>query len=261
MTDKNLQEILSGDDEKVRQMLGDLKRVDAPKDFDFRLKARIAAADPRAFQPRMFPFLRVAAPLALGVIVLAFFVINGLFSVNDGSVAPVALNPAPGAVEKENLPNDLPLANQGSSVANYLNPEKAEISPLESKPGFHEKQSVPASGGSKDSAATAPNKINPLGIDPNKIIEKPNDFKNIKPLVVKEILSALGIEANLSRGEWKVQSVTQNGKAERSGVKPNDVITAIDNRKISTETLQTNSFEGKKITVVRDGKKLEIVLQ
>jgi len=108
---KNEEEILSGDDEKVRQMLGDLKRVDAPKDFDFRLKARMAAADPRAFQPRLFPFLRIAAPLGLAVIVLAFFVINGLFSVNNESVEPVALQSAPNVVEKENVPNDLTSAN------------------------------------------------------------------------------------------------------------------------------------------------------
>ncbi len=252
MTNKNLNE-----DEKIRQMLGGLKKVEAPKDFDFRLKARIAAANPKDFQPRSFPALRIAAPLGLGLVVFAFFVVAGLFSVNDESVPQVALDPTPNA---ERI-TDQPSENSLAAVIVNSDRASAENFGRESKPNALPKTNAPISDASRDSAVTAPNKFNPPGLDPNKSIEKPNDFMNLQPLAVKEMLSFLGIEANLSRGGWRVQSVTQNSVAERADVKPNDVIKAIDDTKIASETVQKSSFEGKKLTVLRDGKTIEIALQ
>ena len=252
MTDKNLQEILSGEEEKIRQMLGDLKRVDAPNDFDFRLKASIAAAEPRAFQPRLFRVLRIAAPLGLAIAVLAFFVISGLFTVDNETIAPIA-DSAPNPVE--NVPINAPTANSENFVANLSN---VETFPLEPK---NERRDAQTTGGSRDSASTNPNGIRPLGFNSNKTNVAPNDFRNPNPFSVKESLSALGIEANFSGNGWRVQSVKPNSIAERSEIKPNDIIEAIDDTKISTETIRTNSISGKKITVVRDGKKFEIVLQ
>ncbi len=57
----------------VWQMIEDLPRVDAPKNFDFRVKARIADAKPTNFQPRFFPVLRYVLPLSLAVLILGFF--------------------------------------------------------------------------------------------------------------------------------------------------------------------------------------------
>ena len=44
-------EILSADEQKICDLIGRLDQVDCPKDFDFRLKARIANADRKDFQP------------------------------------------------------------------------------------------------------------------------------------------------------------------------------------------------------------------
>ena len=61
MRNKDLQnnaegEILSVGDVKVQQMIKNLHRVDAPKDFDFRLKARIANAKSPIFSRAFCPF-------------------------------------------------------------------------------------------------------------------------------------------------------------------------------------------------------------
>ncbi len=66
----------------VAKLLRALPRVDAPENFIFRIKARIAEGS--ATQSRLLPFLRLAAPLALVVLVGAFVVFyNGLPSPDE----------------------------------------------------------------------------------------------------------------------------------------------------------------------------------
>ncbi|MEO7673391.1 MAG: hypothetical protein ABIU09_04855 [Pyrinomonadaceae bacterium] len=74
-------EILSSDEQNVSRLLSNLKRVDAPKDFDFHLKARIANASPADYQTvRLFPVLKYAFPLALFLLIGGAFILNSSFS-------------------------------------------------------------------------------------------------------------------------------------------------------------------------------------
>lgn len=276
MNNKNFQpeenEILSGDDEKIRQMLGNLKRVDAPKDFDFRLKARIADAEPQNFQaPRLFPVLRYAAPLALAIVVLAVVVINGLYSFDNNSVASVPENPGKPKVENSISTNNFqpeenfiaqdnpPAANMEiipASAVNSNKPEKkifsrdSELAANIKKPG-------------KDEPKKDDNDIRSrVESSENPKVLVPQEFGSNNLLSVREVLLTIGIEANLSDKKWKVKSVTPNSIAERSGVKTDDVIEAIDEKQLSTEPINTKgSFTGKRLIVVRGGERMEISLQ
>ena len=93
------EEGLSADEAKVRELLGGMKRVETPKDFGFKVQARIANAKPETYRETAggWVFLRYAAPLALVLIVTSAFVISGIYKVNDDSVPAVAeiQNPAP----------------------------------------------------------------------------------------------------------------------------------------------------------------------
>ena len=63
-------EVLNADEQNVARLLLGLKRVDAPKDFDFHLKARIANATPAVLRPvRFFPVLKYGVPLALFLLI------------------------------------------------------------------------------------------------------------------------------------------------------------------------------------------------
>ena len=77
-------ETLNADDEKLRQMLGGLKKVGAPKNFDFHLKARIANAKPEDFRkPLLLPWLRYVLPLCVIVLLAGFAIFNLSFSAGN----------------------------------------------------------------------------------------------------------------------------------------------------------------------------------
>lgn len=279
MSNKNFQneenEILSRDDARVRDLLGSLERVDAPKDFDFKLKARIANGAPKDVQPRVFPILRYAAPLGLAVIILAVIVFNGLYSFDRNSVPTIASNSAANPVENLSLPdNSQPQFVAASNTEDLKNPaaETFDVNKFSgnSKNELTENLRKPKSasqdekngGGSTLKAGTQPKIFLPPGISSNKTIEAPKDLTSA--LSVKDVLSLIGVEGNFSDNKWKVEAVRQNSQAERSGVKVNDVIEAIDEKDLSTGTISTDSkgtFSGKKLTVVRGGERLEIKLQ
>lgn len=260
MSNKDLQneeEILSADDAQIRQMLGGLKRVDAPKDFDFRLKARIAASSAKDFEPRMFPALRVAAPLALALAVLAFFVVAGLYSVDNNSVPQIT----GGDIPIPNVTKDKPREEVAAGNPQPENPEqnsgetlKLKDQELAANPDKSKKDAAQtennAGGGSRDTTATDPNVVLPGG------------FKTKNSLAVKDVLQMIGIEAVFSNKKWKVESVRPNSRAMRAGVKTGDVIEAINDVELPAKTITLNGpFVGNKLNVVRGGEKIAINLQ
>jgi PDZ domain len=274
MSNKNFQieenETLSGDDEKVRRMLGALPRVDAPNDFDFRVKARIAAAKPEDFKPRrLFPVLRYVAPLALVVIILGVIVLNNLYSV-DSNEMPIVQTPAENVNSQPKEPlvaetnSQTPNAPIGASNKIEVFPEVSKNELVaNSKKTFDAKPNAKNDGGgSKVDAVKNSRVITPPGIVPNVQVEAPQDLTTT--YAVKDVLSFIGINATFADKKWKVNSVQQNSPAARSGVRTGDVIEAIDENRLASETISTNSkgtFSGKKLTVARGGEKLEIELQ
>src|SRR5437762_10762000 len=89
--DNRQEQFESIEDEKIHQMLGGLKRVDAPKDFDFRVKAGIAAGRPSSTSGFRIPTaVRLAVPLVLLLLVGAYFGLNALYSPTGSDVPSVA---------------------------------------------------------------------------------------------------------------------------------------------------------------------------
>ena len=271
-------EILSVEDEKIRQICGDLKRVSVPKDFDFRLKARIANYQSQSTKSPIFAFLRYAAPLGLAIVFLGVIVSNNLFSVDNTAVPQIAGNFTQTPIVKQDLPienepaselvarNNAPNADSQIETPKNENSNKSLLFPMKDKDELAKvfeknNRTTEKKGESRDSASTQPRIFTPQMANSNKKVESASSFTNPTSFSVKEILSFFGIEASFSGNSWRVQSVKPSSAAERSGIKPNDVIEAIENSQISTETIQTNSINVKKITVIRDGKKFEIVLK
>ncbi|HEY0429180.1 MAG TPA: hypothetical protein VGC76_15475 [Pyrinomonadaceae bacterium] len=271
MSNKNFQteenEILSVEDEKVRLMLSDLKRVEAPKDFDFRLKARIARGAPERQKTGWFPLLRYVAPLCLAIIVLAVLVINGLYSVDQISAPPLAANRALPPIENINSasaaqPKEQFVADDANppppSFENTANASKKEtrVFPKDSelaanieKPKTEKPKMENNGGGSRDSAVANANPLLPNGFTPNKFNQ------------VKDVLLIIGIDAAFSDNKWKVKSVAENSKAANAGVKTDDVIEAIDGSALASETIPAKKSYSGKLTIARGAEKLEIKLQ
>ncbi len=249
---QNEEEILTGGDAKVREMLGVLPRVDAPNDFDFRLKARIAASGAKYLKPRGFPALRVAAPLALALAVLAFIAIAGIYSVNDNSVPQVAEGDVPMPNANKNQPQELVAGNPNPepNLDEKDKPKDAEIAANPDKPRSQTSAENNNGGGSRDTAVK----------DPNVVLQGGFETKN--SFAVKDILEIIGIDASFSNKKWRVKSVRTNSPAERKGVKAGDTVEAINDIALPAETITLNGpFTGKKLTIARGGAKMEIDLQ
>lgn len=263
---------LSADEAKVREMLGGLNRVEAPKNFAFGVQARIANAKPEDFRANSWlTVLRYAAPLALVLIVTGAFVIRGLYSVNDNSVPPVA---------EIQIPQSLPLVTSaipptnevavrvpdptGGSIANSnaASPDANNLaanprrSPLERRTRDPRDEGV----GSRDSTLGAPLPFfQPPGAQSNTL-QKPGEMGGRGQIAIRGILEIAGIRADFGNQGWKVRSVDANSVAERSGVKAGDLIEAINGLPVTDGTQFSGIFIGKNVQVKRDGKTVQIDL-
>lgn len=273
---------------RVWQMIETLPTVDAPKDFDFRLKARIANAKPENFQPRFSPAFRYALPSGLAVFVLAFVAFYNV-SFTGNTIGPqMADNFTPPQIEKESAPINFPIeetgaasfpktAASGDSNTNFSNQTEP---PTEVKSSRNGRQFVAVKsekalpivkrkdsaktdfGASRDSASTSARVIVPKAPNSEKTLKtgSPN-LENENLQTAEQILSRLDMEIVSENGNRKVKSMKQNGVAERSGVKVGDVVEAIDGKKLADKTTRGKPNEAKKITVLRDAAKIEISLR
>ena len=91
---KNEPEILSADDQKLREMCLSLKKIDAPANFDFRLKARIAGSRKSDFQPRFGWAFRYALPALALIFAFVFLAYNSGFFTSENKTVVAENSPA-----------------------------------------------------------------------------------------------------------------------------------------------------------------------
>ncbi len=236
---------------EVASLLGQLPRVEAPGDFDFGVRARIAAANSTR-QTSFLPFLKVAAPLSLLLLVGTFVILYGFMP-----------GETPDAVAEVSAPQDQPIS---------LNPERVpaqEITPpvAEQRPVVPTVAPVVATIPRERRRNTTVRRVSrpqPIAVRQGGsvdialgipiVIEKPD-------VPVRGVLQRLGIEAEFVDGEWKVLSTTDNSIAMRSGVRPNDVIEAIDGQAITEGTKLKGSVEGKSLNLRREAKQVKVDLK
>jgi len=270
---KNETEILSADEQKVREMCCSLKKIDAPKDFDFKLKARIANTKPHDFQPRFRFAFRYAMPALALFLVLGLLAYNGGFwSSNDNKIIAESSFGATNSALPQNTmvsnfsppeqKTDENLAVLPSNQSFPKLPEKTQVAdnipPIPKKDLRENKQN--SNGGSKDFGFTRDIPKQP-NFNSNPVLPNPQNNEKSSPMPVKDVLSIMGVNANFENGKWTVKSVVANGLGEASGIKENDIIEAIDDQLLSAETINLKTFSGKILTVTRNGAKSQIKLR
>ncbi|CAN5530173.1 hypothetical protein BH18ACI1_BH18ACI1_13630 [soil metagenome] len=274
-------EILSVEDGKIRQMIKSLRKVDAPKDFDFRLKARIANARPSDFQPRFLPALRYVLPSSVVVLIFAFVIFNSVYFPDMNQVAETAAPQTP--VEKQitladNFPvmpdlaaNNTQTAPNKNLAVDVSSPPRNNKTPIINEAKLVASKSLKRAqaetlkkkmidnGGSRDIASSSSKVITPKGINLNNtVITTPNTENSTS---VEQILRQFGIETALENGKRKVKAVREKSVGETSDVKVGDVIEAVDGEKLTEQPLRAKTIKGKQITVVRDTQRIEIFLR
>jgi len=267
-------ETLNADEQKLRELCLALKKVEAPKDFDFKLKARMASAKPADFQPRFGLALRYALPALALILVFGLLAFSGGFwsSNNNPPVAQSSDIPPTSVPQNSPTSSSAPpqIDKQPDTSVAVANPD-SQKTPEKSQPPAavyniqNSKRDVRENKKdslirSKDFALTEDKTKQPNF----NAVTMPGNSQNLEksnPIPVKDVLSINGINANFENGKWTVKSVTANSVGESSGVKENDIVEAIDEQPLAGETINGKNFSGKTITVTRNGEKSQIKLR
>ncbi len=251
------------DEQKISAMLTGLKRVEAPKNFDLHLKARIANARPSAYRrSSLLPILKYAVPLGLFLVVGAM--VLAVSSYNSWE-APTVIVQAPEAVPapQPSVAVKMPDVPAPSSVAG-AEPREEPREPAVEIPRLasaepkrvttrREGRSVDFTSATEDpissNSALKAVKVAPTPITPRGML---------KPMTIDAALDVIGVEADFAGGLWNVKAVKSNGIADQIGVKPGDKLKAIEGRQLDEKTEFESALNVSTIQVVRDGKTLDL---
>ncbi len=265
------------EDEKLSGVLSALPKVDAPMDFDFRLRARLARANSRGSSWVFIRALKFAIPaviiLGLGGFYLSNLYRNSNLTESVSQVespqtvasetleplqTPTQSNETNGAIAGTNTPSVVIGGNKGFSKRDEI--ASTESSTAVKKRTASDKESRGVS--SRDSALSeVDDEVYPRGVSPKKRLETSQNSGTNEPLKVSDLLSVLGIEIETAEGKLKVRSVKEGSVAAGSGVKTGDILMAIDGLEISNSPITVSKFEGKTLNVKRGTEELEIPLK
>ncbi len=247
------------EDEKISGLLRGLEKIDAPPDFAFRVKARIASGRPAQSSSGVLTFLKYAAPVAALVLFGAFIFVQTNLMYDAAAVPPVAANemalPVEQTTDDASKPDFAAIETSDEIISNSNSPETTgELAKANTKTEIL-RQDADSDGGSYDSASSDPrDSIMPRGI-PNPLAASTPPVNMEKgSFKVADVLSQIGIAAKqAASGDWSADDVKSGSIAERAGVKKGDVIRAIGETRIKGQTEIRGRFSAKSVTVVRGG--------
>lgn len=254
----NLPEFANSGEEKVARLLGGLKRVEAPGNFDMRVRARIAQGRPTHAGTRWFPvFARVAAPALLLVAVGGYFGYDSLYREGNTEVPQVAVTAPtlPNTTEPAgvNVPAPVPSAEVAAAKPAVNSNDLVAAAPKKESASANKKPEQPG-GGSLDSALREANSIilrNDAEQTGNTSAPSP-----APKLSVREVFSAMGIRASHSGEGWRVSSA--GGAAAAAGLLTGDIIESVNGQPVGANTVFDPKFVGRTLSVSRGGARVTI---
>ena len=234
--------------EPVSRLLGELKHVEAPYDFDFGVRARIAAGRPVDKGGFRIPvWLAYGAPLALVLAVGGYFALNSFYSMGDANVPVVTVNENPVIAQPIPAPpNEVVSAPPVTKPDDQLIAKKPEVV-LDSKVVAVKKpvaKDKNAGGGSIDLAS-----------------REGRRFRATPQIPAKTVLDLIGAKGGFETDGWRVRSTTPNSLAERSQIQTGDVIESVNGQTITDKSTLRSNTPLKTVRVRRDGKSVDIVIK
>ncbi|MBA2379155.1 MAG: PDZ domain-containing protein [Blastocatellia bacterium] len=251
---------MTQDEREVSRLLGELRRFDAPANFEFGVKARIAAGKPAtaaAASGVWLGYMKFVVPAFLLAALGGAMFFGGLAGDADvPAIAEQRVNPE--AVE-ETLPE--PVRDEASVAAVTDEPASAATETLPFREGL---TPIPAF------IATRPAErvVRPIVDTPVTAMPEsaggsvdralsPAIEVNL-PLAPVDYLKKYGIDAAVDGEVWRVASVAAGSPAAAAGLKSGDVIESIGGRKPATNpTFQHSS--GPMALVLRDEGSFRII--
>ena len=262
----NEREALTTDERRIADLLGALPRAEAPSNFEFGMKARIAADDAGS-RASLIPFLKVAAPLTLVLLVAAFVIFYAALP-TDSRIDPVAEVAGPA-----------PIRNSEPETAATVAPSVTAPEPRAAEPARDDRVAAPVFAGpvrrapKRQAANTAPgggsfvqsygvaNVRTPRGFEPVTPTRNANAAIGAREIPVQEMFEMLGVKAEFVSGGWTVRSTAANSVAARAGLQADDVIEAINDQDVSEKTKFKSGVEGKSLSIRRKTNQLKLDLR
>lgn len=240
-------------EEIIARALSSLKAVEAPEGFEGVVRTRIAEGrKDETAAPTFWLVAKFALPMLLLVMLGVFFVVSDDGVVNVEMVPPVG---SPSQVIADLPPSDVEKTDMAVAEASI---DKTDVSSTDRA------VPVPTSspqGGSQDhTRAPDESAVFPEGVDPRNANIQGDDPPR-QPITPLSILSFIGISGGCSPTSCAVRSVQEGSIAERSGVRPGDVIREIDGRAIDSFHSFTGNVTVTRLTVVRGGESISISIR
>ncbi len=231
-------------DEQIASLLGGLKRVEAPENFEFGVKARIAAGEPKE-SSHPFAVLKIAVP-ALALMSLAVFLYMSGFMSGDLPVVEVTdQTPNPTVVSESPLVKPYIASKEavkGEREDQIASANTPAVNRIRSLPADRERRSKGV-GGSMDQTSNPAPPIQPEGGRARR---------------ADEVLSMVGINTALRNDRFVANSVAGGSPAERIGVKNGDVILTLNDIPMLKSTTIKGAIELKSIRVDRAGRNIKL---
>jgi membrane-associated protease RseP (regulator of RpoE activity) len=264
---ENERELIGRDEEAVSRLVGDLKHVEAPANFERRVMSQIAEGEPRSYSRFSLPALALAAGAVIVLLVgsIVFYRMRQPAPENTVVQTPIA---APAPVQQNTASVGQNIAPQPSAdpemvAQNGIQPlQQVQTQDRQTPKQIRPETNSNVGGGSITTGLNEARPIYPQGLKPNVFRSNVNTSELVSPnaISVQDILGMPGITVEYSSG-WLVKAVSKNSPAERSGVRVGDVITELNGDPLTAETKFHGSGTVTTLTVRRDGQSLVLKLK
>jgi hypothetical protein len=263
-SEHKMNEVLTLDEQRIVQLLSGLDRVNSPTDFNFRVKARIAAAPSSTRRSWMPAVLKLAFPVILLMLILGVFLMRDPgVSMSDQVAKADEVQLVPGVVSQEpaaSLPQSVSVApgevpnppkiEQKESIAVV----KRSPEPATPKAAVVKEVETSAPSGSIDLSSNVTQGINvPVPVNANKTFSPPKGSGRPVRLSATGVFSLMGIKGSFSGSEFKVMGITAGSAAEQSGIKAGDIVEAINGQPLAGGLTFPHDFAGGSLKVRRNG--------
>jgi len=257
-------------DEQIAKLLGSLKKVEAPQNFESRVISRLST--PVETESR-FGVLKLALPTAALAGLALFLFLSGYLG---SEISTVDVAATPGEVKESRaqqpVSQDRTIAESNAQPSSEFRASETAGSkpqPLASPADLIQNSQVPTLkekrrpivGGSQDFGSGDGGRTSAPGIDSNSRPSSDPDMEHLmrRPsILASDVLRYTGVAAEFRGARWTVSSVTQKSVAERVGVKAGDVIVSLNDIRLGKATAFPSGVDIKLIRVSRGGKLVDL---
>jgi membrane-associated protease RseP (regulator of RpoE activity) len=224
------------DDEPVANLLRNLKRVEAPKDFEFKVKARVAAGTMNEKRPAGIPvWAKAAVPVGLVLAVGGYIGSNAIYTPAPADTPAVAAVDRQTQVEQPMAPVAVEPTGTSSQVITPSAPVRR--SPAVAAVRRPARLTRP-SGGSIDSAVRQGKSL------------------DIRDRSAVDAFAEIGVTGDVDDTGMKIDSA-----ASKSGLRAGDVVESISGHAVDAKTTVKGRLAGKTLRVRRDGKTVDVIVR